>query len=284
MRKGLLQQMENQVFEWVKEHKRCIILIVLIIFILVPVLITIFAPSVSSEISADGTLGYIIQAVSAAGTISLAYITIQQNRNFKEENDHAQERLEDLAQRANELSIIGKVFDYERNKLIEIRQAGDALIRACDPEAMNQEVIGYLGRHSMKTALKIDAPLLAQRINNAFSGFCIALRCVPQYADGQNTLTESALCLSNIARKYFDTILDALTRERQENEDEESTNSNVRETLEQAITCFKSLYWKMIDEKTKEIDAIIYENKSLDEIKKMCSFFEEGGEKRQDEI
>lgn len=58
---------------WFKKHIWCIILIALVVLILVPVLITILAPSVSSEISADGLLGYIIQAVSAIGTILLAY-------------------------------------------------------------------------------------------------------------------------------------------------------------------------------------------------------------------
>ena len=268
--------MKFQISKWFKKHIWCIVLTVFAVLILVPVLITILAPSVSSEISADGMLGYIIQAVSAAGTILLAYVAIRQNERFKEENDLAQQRLEELTKRANELSIIGKVFDYERNKLAEIRQAGDALIHACDPETMNKEIFGYLGEHSIRTAKKIDAPILAQRINNSFSGFCIALRCDPQYADGNNTLTASALYLSNNARKYLDTLLDVLAREDQKDEDTEDVNSSIREALEQAIKLFSIHYWRMIAEKTKKIDTIIYENKSLDEIKKMCSFLKEG--------
>lgn len=165
--------MKFQISKWFKKHIWCIVLTVFAVLILVPVLITILAPSVSSEISADGMLGYIIQSVSAAGTILLAYVAIRQNKRFKEENDLAQQRLEELTKRANELSIIGKVFDYERNKLAEIRQAGDALIHACDPETMVKELFGYFGEHSIKTAKKIDAPLLDQRISNSFSGFCI---------------------------------------------------------------------------------------------------------------
>lgn len=268
--------MKFQISKWFKKHIWCIVLTVFAVLILVPVLITILAPSVSSEISADGMLGYIIQSVSAAGTILLAYVAIRQNGRFKEENDLAQQRLEELTKKSNELSIIGKVFDYERNKLAEIRQAGDALIHACDPETMNKEIFGYLGEHSIRTAKKIDAPLLAQRINNSFSGFCIALRCDPQYADGNNTLTASALYLSNKARKYLDTLLDVLERADQKDEDTENSKSSIREALEQAITLFNIQYWQMISEKTKRIDTIIYENKSLDEIKEMCSFLKEG--------
>ena len=268
--------MKLKIVDWLKKHLWHMGLLVLALIILAPILISALAPRVSSEVSADGLLGYIIQAVSAAGTIFLAHVAIRQNERFKEENDLAQQRLEELTKRSNELSIIGKVFDYERNKLAEIRQAGDALIHACDPETMNKEIFGYLGEHSIRTAKKIDAPLLAQRINNSFSGFCIALRCDPQYADGNNTLTASALYLSNKARKYLDTLLDVLERADQKDEDTENSKSSIREALEQAITLFNIQYWQMISEKTKRIDTIIYENKSLDEIKEMCSFFKEG--------
>lgn len=258
--------------DWLKKYRRYVVIIALTLIIPTPILISVLAPHVSSEVSADGLLGYIIQSVSAAGTILLAYVAIRQNEKFKEENDLAQQRLEELTKRANELSIIGKVFDYERNKLAEIRQAGDALIHACDPETMAKELFGYLGEHSIKTAKKIDAPLLNQRINNSFSGFCIALQCDPQYADGNNTLTVSALHLSNNARKYLDTLLDVLVREGQRDEDTEDANSKSREALEQAITLFSIKYWQMIAEKTKKIDTIIYENKSLDEVKKCVLF------------
>lgn len=143
-----------KIVDWLKKHLWHMGLLVLALIILAPILISALAPRVSSEVSADGLLGYIIQAVSAAGTIFLAHVAIRQNERFKEENDLAQQRLEELTKRSNELSIIGKVFDYERNKLAEIRQAGDALIHACDPETMNKEIFGYLGEHSIRTAKK----------------------------------------------------------------------------------------------------------------------------------
>ena len=82
--------------------------------------------------------------------------------------------------------------------------------------------------------------------------------------------------MSNKARKYLDTLLDVLERADQKDEDTENSKSSIREALEQAITLFNIQYWQMISEKTKRIDTIIYENKSLDEIKEMCSFLKEG--------
>ena len=87
-------------------------MIALVVLVSVPILITILAPSVSSEISADGMLGYVIQAISTGGTIFLAYVAIRQNEKFKEENDRTQERLEKIAANANELSIVAKIGGF----------------------------------------------------------------------------------------------------------------------------------------------------------------------------
>lgn len=88
--------MKLKITDWLKKHLWYMGLLVLALIILAPILISALAPRVSSEVSADGLLGYIIQAVSAAGTILLAYVAIRQNKKFKEENDKAQERLEKI--------------------------------------------------------------------------------------------------------------------------------------------------------------------------------------------
>lgn len=120
--------MKSQVSEWFKEHRWCIILIALVVLVSVPILITILAPSVSSEISADGMLGYVIQAISAGGTIFLAYVAIRQNEKFKEENDRTQERLEKIAANANELSIIAKIIEYESANIARLTEKQDSII------------------------------------------------------------------------------------------------------------------------------------------------------------
>lgn len=74
-------------FEKIKKKIPQIIYAFWLIVVLVPLLIWWLAPKVNSEISADGLLGYIIQALSAFGTISLAYVAIWQNEKYKEEND-----------------------------------------------------------------------------------------------------------------------------------------------------------------------------------------------------
>lgn len=128
--------MKFQISKWFKKHIWCIVLTVFAVLILVPVLITILAPSVSSEISADGLLGYIIQAISAIGTIFLAYVAIRQNERFKEENDKTQERLEKIALNANELSVIGKVIEYESANIARLTEKVEKCYTACSADGL----------------------------------------------------------------------------------------------------------------------------------------------------
>ena len=147
--------MKFRISMWFKKHIWCIILIALVVLILVPVLITILAPSVSSEISADGLLGYIIQAVSAIGTILLAYVAIRQNEKFKEENDKTQERLEKIALNANELSVIGKVIEYEYTNIAKLTEKVEKYYTACSADGL----IEYLNLNN---------------ISQDENGFCLA--------------------------------------------------------------------------------------------------------------
>ena len=144
--------MKSQVSEWFKEHRWYIILIALVVLVSVPILITILAPSVSSEISADGMLGYVIQAISAGGTIFLAYVAIRQNEKFKEENDRTQERLEKIAANANELSIVAKIIEYESANIARLTEKTGQYYNACAID----EMVDVLGQGIANICYVID--------------------------------------------------------------------------------------------------------------------------------
>lgn len=137
--------MKSKIVDWFKAHWWCVVLIVFSLIVLIPVLITIIAPYVSSEVSADGLLGYIIQALSAVGTIFLAYIAIRQNERFKEENDKAQARLEKIALNANELSLIGKVIEYESTNIAKLTEKVEKYYTACSADGF----VEYLKRNNI---------------------------------------------------------------------------------------------------------------------------------------
>lgn len=105
---------------------KTVIIVAVIVIIAVPLFINYLAPKVSSEITADGLLSYIISAGTATGTILLAYIAVWQNKKFQKENTVIQERLEKLTREANEIS--SKMLEMEESKkrpfvnLIQVRE------------------------------------------------------------------------------------------------------------------------------------------------------------------
>ena len=67
-----------------------------------------------------------------ASTVALGLLAVWQNQKFKEENDKAQERLEELTKQANELSIIGRMIDNKSKKLDNLRHAFSDFEAACN--------------------------------------------------------------------------------------------------------------------------------------------------------
>ena len=65
-------------------------------------------------------------------TVALGLLAVWQNQKFKEENDKAQERLEELTKQANELSIIGRMIDNKSKKLDNLRHAFSDFEAACN--------------------------------------------------------------------------------------------------------------------------------------------------------
>lgn len=107
-----------------------------------PFLIHFFSPQCSSEITADGLLGYIIQALSAIGTIALAYVAVWQNKQQKEENDAAQKRLEDLTIQANEQYVVGKIIECESARIARLKSLIEEFSLYCKGEQIFSLVIG----------------------------------------------------------------------------------------------------------------------------------------------
>lgn len=67
-----------------------------------------------------------------ASTVALGLLAVWQNQKFKEENDKAQERLEELTKQANDLSIIGRMIDNKSKKLDNLRHAFSDFEAACN--------------------------------------------------------------------------------------------------------------------------------------------------------
>ena len=68
-------------------------------------------------------------------TVALGLLAVWQNKKFKEENDAAQDRLENLSKKANELSAVSKIIEHESENIARLRTKTQNLIDACNTEA-----------------------------------------------------------------------------------------------------------------------------------------------------
>ena len=80
-------------------------------------------------LKAEWGAGDILTYVS---TVALGLLAVWQNRRFKEENDVAQKRLEEISKQANELIIINKIIEIESTKLSTLKQIIDNITNSCD--------------------------------------------------------------------------------------------------------------------------------------------------------
>lgn len=114
--------------KFIKEHLIQTWIIASIVFaILIHILFVTDAPC--DKLQAQWGAGDIL---TYASTVALGLLAVWQNQKFKEENDKAQERLEELTKQANELSIIGRMIDNKSKKLDNLRHAFSDFEAACN--------------------------------------------------------------------------------------------------------------------------------------------------------
>lgn len=92
----------------------CVLLLVLCI--LIPLIIHLSAPFVPSELSADGVLAYVIEAVSAVATFTLALVAVWQTKKA----NNLTEQANAMTNQANDISKRMLKIEENRNKM-EIR-------------------------------------------------------------------------------------------------------------------------------------------------------------------
>ena len=114
--------------KFIKEHLIQTWIVASIVFaILIHILFVTDAPC--DKLQAQWGAGDIL---TYASTVALGLLAVWQNQKFKEENDKAQERLEELTKQANELSIIGRIIDNKSKKLDNLRHAFSDFEAACN--------------------------------------------------------------------------------------------------------------------------------------------------------
>ena len=235
--------------------------------ICLPGIIHIFSPCVKSEITADGLLGYIIQAISAVGTILLACVTVWQNQKLQEEGQISQDRMEQIAIEANKINFTAKIIEHEEINYTNLRNALDGFSEACNLQGM----INTLKKlEDSNVAISPETAKLMQKIDDSFFVLCRELRMKPDLlkedkAPLNNRLVEYYL----FVKKFFENYYDLSTQEL-------STCLKEFEIIRENFYEERENY--LIEQENK-LNKLIYGNLTLEEIKKLYCFYQKRGEK-----
>lgn len=221
--------------------------------LIIHVLFSIAAPC--DFLEGEWGAGEILTYVS---TIALGILAVWQNQKFKEENDAAQTRMENLTNRANELSVVSKIIEYESERISSLKTKTQSFIDACHTEGMFDDLsdVANQPKDFMKTFVKMKMDSRDKHIR-----LCAVemLSELSTYPDNGKTAT-LIKCLS----EYSECAISIIKNMRNLSVSEEAYQEKVsREKV------FITSIYDFIGERELLLNKVIYGNLSLDEIKEM---------------
>lgn len=216
-------------------------------------LFSIAAPN--DWLRAKWSAGDILTFVS---TIALGLLAIWQNLKFKEENDLTQGRMEELTKRANEISMVNKIIEYESERLTRLRTNNQNFIDSCNTEAMLVDLsdIAHQPSDFMRTYVKIQMNSREKRIR--LSG--LELMGTLQIYEADMEIIHLIESLSEYSKASLELIEAVRT-----NELIEEKGAKKSELEKKYINCASALILK----KERLINRLLFENLSMDQIRTM---------------
>lgn len=129
-----------KILKWLKDlvEKYMVIFFVLCSVVFAFIIHCLFSSAAPNEwFAAKWNAGDILTFVS---TVTLGLLAVWQNKKFKDENDASQSRMENLAKKANEISIVNKLLEREGERISRLREINQSFIDACKTEAISMDV------------------------------------------------------------------------------------------------------------------------------------------------
>lgn len=132
----------NRILKFIKKKVVIIILAGLCLIISVPILVHCLSPGVTSEITADGTISYIIESISVIATLFLAIIAVWQTQKA---NDIAEQSFK-TAEQGNKLNEMIVKMQQEENlptiivkEFLGITKHTSSFIQSTDNKVVSHE-------------------------------------------------------------------------------------------------------------------------------------------------
>ena len=221
--------------------------------LIIHVLFSITAPC--DFLEGEWGAGEILTYVS---TIALGVLAVWQNQKFKEENDAAQTRMENLTNRANELSVVSKIIEYESERISSLKAKTQSFIDACHTEGIFDDLsdVANQPKDFMTTFVKMKMDSREKHIRLSTIELLSELGTYPD-----NSQTVALIkCLS----EYSECAISIIKNTRELSVNEEAYNEKVSKEK-----FFITSIYDFIAERERLLNKVIYGNLSLEEIKAM---------------
>ena len=191
-----------------------------------------------------------------ASTVALGLLAVWQNQKFKEENDASQTRMENLVNKANELSVVSKIIEYENERITVLKNMVQYLIDACNTESIAEDFsnVANLPSEFRNTYVKIKMDLRDKQIRIYTLNLLNELQLYPN----DIKMLELINCIS----EYSKSSIALVSEMRVVSPNKETCNKH--KLLEKE---FITEVYNFISDREGLLDKVIYENLSLEQIK-----------------
>lgn len=196
------------------------------------------------------------ECLTYISTVSLGLLAVWQNKKYKEENDMMQLRMENLTQKANELSVISKIIEYESEFISRMREKIDAVVMVCDTEDMTLDIsdVAQQPADYRKLYLKIKTENREKRIRHSASDLLAEMKICTDETD--------LIKFIDMISEYSNSSIELVRAVRNGTLDEQIYNKK-RELEKQFM--IQSL--EFISKKESKLNKVIYEELTIEQIR-----------------
>lgn len=196
------------------------------------------------------------ECLTYISTVALGLLAVWQNKKFKEENDIMQSRMENLTKKANELSVISKVIEYESDFISRMREKMDAFVMVCDTEDTTLDIsdVAQQPADFRKIYLKIKMENREKRIRHSASVLLSEMKICTDETD--------IIEFIDLISEYSNSSIELVRAVRKGPLDEQIYN--IKRELEKQ---FMKQSLEFISKRESKLNRVIYEELTLEQIR-----------------
>lgn len=210
------------------------------------------------------------ELLTYVSTIALGLLAVWQNKVFQEENEKSQLRLEELTQQANELNVVSKVIEIQKDNLDQLYLAVDGFSEACSPAVIEGVFLKVAEPRGSESQLDIISKIRDVEDKVDVSLFALSRQLRQDVMFKNNDDCPLKKCLTNyylFIKSIFDDFSKEVIKKGFFNPFEE--NRSLHDELIKKSDEFLSRSEEYLKQQEDKLNNVLYGNLSLEQIKEL---------------